>query len=616
MSESTLLPRFSRWQLLALLSLTLLAYRPVLGAGFIWDDDSHVAANATLRNLQGLQTIWTDPSVQAQYYPLTFTSFWIEYHLWGLHPGGYHLVNILLHAVNAVLVWRLLLLLGVPGAWWAAAVFALHPVHVESVAWISERKNVLSALCALVACLSYLRFAEPMADRRSRRRAYLISLVSFVGALLSKTVVCLLPVVVALLIWWKRGRLTRQDVASLTPFVVIGAVFAWLTVWCEQRHVLAEWAGGEWNLSWAARLLIAGRAVWCYVGKLLWPVRLTFIYPRWPIDPHVWTQWLAPIAAAAVFLGFWGLRHRLGRGPLAAGGGFVVLLAPALGFVNYFPMRFSFVADHFQYHASIALITAGVAMGTAQVRRLGGRGVVMGGLAGGLVLLVLGILTWRQGQIYQDAERVWRDTLNKNPSAWIACNNLGVVLMGQQGRTEEAISYFRRTIWLKPTYAEARNNVGSALVRRATELRAAQSPPRSAVEMDVAGLYDDAIAELTEALRLKPDYPEAHYNLGGTLMTRGQFDDAIAHYTEALRLKPDFAEAHNNLGVAFAAVGNLQGALTHCTEALRLKPDYPDARENLNDITGRLREPRSSEGAGDAMRGLTLRREGRILPKS
>lgn len=597
----------ARWRLVALLGLTLLAYSPALRGGFVWDDNSHVTENLALRSLAGLRAIWTDPFVQSQYYPLVYTSFWVEYHLWGLHPAGYHLLNVLLQAVNAVLVWRLLLLLAVPGAWWAAAVFALHPVHVESVAWIAERKNLLSAFFALLATLSYLRVqgvgaaasAEPTATPRGRWQLYLGSLVSFASALLSKTVTCTLPVVLAMLLWWKRGRLTRRDVCSLAPFVAIGAALAWLTIWCEHRHILREWAGGEWSLSLASRVLVAGRAIWFYVGKLLWPVRLTFIYPRWAIDPHVWIQWLAPAAAIGVLLGCWCLRRRLGRGPFVAGSCFVIMLGPALGFVNYFPMRFSFVADHFQYHASLALIAAVVAMVALQLQRLGRLAPMLGSVGGGALLLVLGLLTWRQEQIYHDPERLWRDTLQKNPSAWIAYNNLGGALLEQPGRLEEALPYFRQAIRLNPTHAETHNNLGIALARLGKQKEAiaeftealrlkpenADVHNNLAIALDASSRFDEAIAHFIAARRLDPDNVNTVYRLGNALAHAGRFDEAIAAYTDALRLTPGYAEAHNNRGYALVHLGKRNEAIADFAEALRLKPEYQDARENLDKLT-------------------------------
>jgi hypothetical protein len=280
-------PWWSReWILGGLLLLIILAaYQQVWHAGYIWDDDSYVTKNATLRDLHGLWRIWFEVAATPQYYPLVHTSFWIEHHLWGLNPLGYHLVNLVLHALGAILLWRGLLRLGIPGAWLAAAIFAVHPVEVESVAWITERKNVLSAVFYFAAALTYLRFetARDEKDQAGQRwYLYFASLFLFVLALLSKTVACSLPAALLLVRWWKSGRIKWRDILALLPFFAFGLGLGLLTAWLEKHHVRAE--GEEWALTFGQRFLIAGRALWFYASKLLWPANLIFIYPRWDVS--------------------------------------------------------------------------------------------------------------------------------------------------------------------------------------------------------------------------------------------------------------------------------------------------------------------------------------------
>ncbi len=369
---------------LVLIVATLAAYVPAMQGGFIWDDDDYVTDNAALRSLAGLAAIWLQPGAVPQYYPLTFTSLWLDYQLWGVAPAGYHVVNVLLHGTNAVLVWLVLRRLALPGAWLAAMVFALHPVHVESVAWITERKNVLSGAFYLGALLAYLRFAglgAPAAEAE-RWRSYALAVALFVCALLSKTVTCTLPAVILLLLWWKRGRVTRAEASATVPLFVVGACLALVTIWMERTHVGAQ--GAAWLLSPIDRALIAGRAVWFYAATLAWPHPLTFVYPRWEIDAGAWWQYLFPLAAAAVTALLFFARARIGRGPLVAVLCFGVTLAPALGFVDVYPMRYSFVADHYQYLASVAVDRAGgrpggqrgnaVAPGVVRDRRAAGAG--------------------------------------------------------------------------------------------------------------------------------------------------------------------------------------------------------------------------------------------------
>ena len=505
--------RASGWAgALALLALVLVAYAPALDAGFVWDDDDYVTANTTLRSVDGLARIWAEPGAVPQYYPLAFTSLWLDYRLWGLRPFGYHLVNVLLHGVNAVLLWRLLGVLAVPGAWLGAAVFAVHPVHVESVAWVTERKNVLSGALYLAAFLAYLRFAPPGGGsvRPPAVRAYAAALGLFVLAMLSKTVTCTLPAALLLVLWWKRPRLAARDVLPLLPFFGVGLGLAAVTIWMEKHHVGAR--GVDWALSAVDRGLIAGRALWFYLGKLVWPAPLVFNYPRWRIDAGVWWQYVFPLGAAAAGTALFAARRRIGTAPLVAALFFAVTLLPALGFVDVFPMRYSFVADHFQYLASIGPIALAAALGTVATRGPDARDVRR--LGGGAVVLVLAALTWRQAHAYRDLRTLWTDTLAKNPGSWMAHNNLGLMLAGE-GRLDDAIDHYRAALRIRADDAFARNNLGYALAMQ--------------------GHLDAAVPELVEAVRIEPANAEARSNLGNVLMATGRVEEAIAQYREALR---------------------------------------------------------------------------------
>ena len=446
------------WRLIAvLIALTLAAYAPVYQTGFIWDDDDYITGNKTLHDLKGLERIWFDRHANPQYYPLVHSSFWIEFHLWGLNPLGYHLVNAALHAVNVVLLLSVLRRLNVPGAFWAAGLFAVHPVMVESVAWVTERKNVLSAFFYLCSFWALLRFwppeeAEPQPG--GRWRYYALALLLFAAALCSKTVACSLPAAFLLVRWWKRGTLSRRDAWMTAPFFALGLVLALNTAILEKQQVGA--AGTEWNFSAVERLLIAGRALWFYLGKLVWPSKLTFIYPRWQIDSQTWWQYLYPLAALGAIGVLWALRRRLGRGPLTAALFFAGTLLPALGFFNVYPMRYSFVADHFQYLASVGLLAlAGAAIEFARSHFAANlsRPIVA---ASGLALIVLAAITCRQIGVYQDLQTLWSDTVAKNPSCWLAHNNLGVVLEGH-GQFDEAIEHYRKTLEWDPLESTCRH---------------------------------------------------------------------------------------------------------------------------------------------------------------
>jgi tetratricopeptide (TPR) repeat protein len=544
-----------------LVAMALAAYWPATDCGFIWDDDKYVVENEALRSAEGLRDIWFDVRATPQYYPLVHTSYWLEYHLWGVNPAGYHVVNIFLHALGAILLWRVLALLRLPGAWVAAAVFALHPVHVESVVWITERKNVLSGVFYFAAALVYLRYALGRGDREGGgRRPWLhaAALGLFACALLSKTVTCSLPAAILLVLWWKRGRITRRDVVPTIPFFALGIAAGLLTIWLEQEQVGA--VGPDFDLTLIERCLIAGRALWFYAAKLVWPHPLIFIYPRWIIDAAVWWQYVFPAAAAAVVVALWLARSRIGRGPLVAVLFFAGTLVPALGFFNVYPHIYSFVADHFQYVASVGVIALVVGLGSTAAGRLGPRGAPVAAVVSVVVLAVLGTLSWRQARVYTDLETLWRHVLSRNPGAWIAHNNLGTVLRAD-GRVEEAIDHFREAMTLAPQHAKAYVNLGGALRGQ--------------------GRVDEAIEYCREALRVQPGDPMALNNLGAALLDRGDVDEAILHLRRALEHRPNFAHAHGNLGACLWARGDSDLALNHFRRAVELLPDDADLRANL-----------------------------------
>jgi len=544
-----------------LVAMTLVAYRPVLDNGFIWDDDDYVIENPTLRSVDGLRRIWLDFGATPQYYPLVHSTFWVEYQLWQLDPAGYHLVNVLLHALAVVLLWRVLSLLAVPGAWLAAAIFAVHPVHVESVAWITERKNVLSGAFCLASLLAYLRAAGmgcgAPGDRESTRW-YALSLLSFACALLSKTVTGSLPAVILLLQWWKRGRIGWPDLRQLAPFFFLSLVFGVLTVQLETQHVGA--VGREWDLSFADRCLVAGRALWFYAAKLLWPAQLAFNYPRWDIDAASGSAFLFPAASLAVVVALWAARRRVGRGPLVAVLIFAGTLFPALGFFDVYPMRYSFVADHFQYLASLGLIGLFAAAAASLAGRLSGGRRALAAVCAAVLLLVLGGLTWRQTQVYRDLETLWRETLAVNPDSWLAHENLGAIVQ-ERGELDEAIRHFKRSLEIEPHQHEAYNNLGNAMRAR--------------------GELDEAVALIRRSLEVEPNYVLAHNSLGLALHDRGEHDAAARSFERALQIHPDLAAAHTNLGITLAAQGRLDAAARHHREALRIDPGLSQAHTNL-----------------------------------
>jgi len=508
MNDATAPTASREWVFALLLFLaTLLAYERALTGQAIWDDDRHLTA-ANLRSSHGLEKIWFEPGATEQYYPLVHSVFWVEDKLWGQATLGYHLVNIILHVLGAVLLVKILRTLEIPGAWLAAAVFALHPVQVESVAWMTEMKNTLSGVFYFGSVLAYLRF-----DRSRSKGAYLCAFALFTLGMLSKTAILTLPAALLVLFWWKRGKLSAKlDVLPLVPFFVVGAALGFLTSWVE-LHV-ANAGGSEFHFSLLERCLIAGRAVWFYLGKVIWPVDLIFSYPRWTVNPAVWWQYLFPLTFLVLIGALWARRKR-GRGPLAAALFFVGTLFPTLGFFNVYAFRYSFVADHWQYLAClgpIVLLTA--------VAARGGRA-----FAGALVL-VLGILTWRQCGMYANAETVWHVTLERNPACWMGHNNLGAILL-VKGRLDEAINEYQKALALEPGSPNAENNLGKAFIQK--------------------GWTAQAIPHLQVALEREPDNAEICNNLGYALLHEGKVDEAIPQIRKALALRPIFPEARFNL---------------------------------------------------------------------
>jgi len=555
----------SPWAVGALLvALVLLAYAPAFRAGFIWDDDHHVTANPALRDAHGLAALWTTLDATPQFYPLTHTVLWIQYALWERDPRGYHVVGALLHATSAVLLWRILRLLQVQGAWLAAAVFAVHPVHVESVAWITEQKNTLSALFYLAAARVFLGWTER--GHRGWTRPIVTS-VLFLAALLSKTVTSTLPIALGIVLWWKHGRIEKRELAWLAPLLGIGAILAAVTRHLERTQVGAS--GAEWVMTLAERAALAGRIVWFYLGKLAWPAKLVFIYPRWAPDASTLAGWAGTIAVVALAASAWALRGRLGRGPAASLAFFAVTLFPALGFFDVYPMRYSWVADHFQYLASlgpIVLLSAAAAVATNRLASNHPWTRRVAPAVAGLALAALAGRTFARCHVYADEETLWRDTVAQNDDAWIAHNNLGI-LLAQQGKNDEAAKQFERTLTLRPEHTGALANLGylqelmgrddeaALTLARAAAARPSDADARTHLAHVLFRLHraTEALPVALEAARLRPDDPDALADAGALLLGAGRPAEAIPYLMRALALRPGFARALSLLDLARAS---------------------------------------------------------------
>ena len=546
------------WAGAAVFAAALVAYLPCLRGGVLWNDPDYLT-RPELRSLHGLWRIWFEVGATQQYYPLLHSAFWLEHRLWGDSMLGYHLVNVALHAGVACLLGLTMRRLLLPGAFLAAMIFAVHPVFVESVAWVTEQKNTLSGVFFFAAALAYLRWREPNglpaepAESRGRPGRYLLALLLFVAAVLSKTTTAPLPAVLLVIFWWQRGRIGwKADVVPLLPWFAIGAGEGLFSAWVERTYVGAN--GAAFALSLGQRALVAGRAAWFYLGKLLWPSHLVFIYPRWNVSTVAWWQFLFPLAALALLAALW-IFARKNRGPLAAILIFGGLLFPVMGFFNLFAYMYSFVADHFQYLPAAAIVVFVAAL-------WGGATRTGGALARGFqvaVVALLGLLSWQQSRAYTDIETFYRTIIARNPECWMAYNNLGNYYR-DQGRAAEAMAEYQAVSRLKPG-AEAEFNLGIILAD--------------------TGRSGEAIDHYREALRLRPDFPGAAYNLGLTLASAGRMEEAIDAYRDALRHEPNFSRAHSSLGLALAVAGQLPEAIAECEAAVRGDPDLVEARFNL-----------------------------------
>jgi tetratricopeptide (TPR) repeat protein len=576
---------------LLLFLLTFLAYLPALHGGFIWDDEIMVSKSPMIRSPEGLYTIWCTTSLP-DFFPLTSTSLWLEWRLWGMDPLGYHVTNLLLHAGSVILLWRVLRRLNVPGAWLVAAVFGVHPVNVESVAWIAQRKNTLAMFFYAATLLAYLKF-----DGTGRRGWYWFGVVAFVLALLSKTSVAPLPAVLLLCIWWRRGTITRRDAWQTVPFFAAAAILSLVTIWFQNHRAI----GGDvvQTAGLAGRAATAGCAVWFYIYKALLPLNLAFIYPHWEIDPHAAVSYLPLAALVLGFVVCWKWRQSWGRAALFGLGYFVVMLLPVLGFFDIYFQLYSLVADHWQYFSLIGVIAMAVALVARVLQAVGG--VWFGRAVATAVLATLSALTWSQTRIYASNETIWQDTLAKNPACWVAHSNFGLCLKGE-GDYTGAEAQYRAALKYRPDFDEALDNLGALLIDTGRADEAIEYLQKAvgndfnfgAAHHDLGialvqrGRFDEAMAHFRAAIKYNPNDPISHNSLGNMLVLHQEYAAAMPEYEEALRLNPAYSEAHNNMGYALENLGRTDEALSQYREAVRLQPDYVQAHFNLGNLLARL----------------------------
>ena len=568
--------------------LVVVIYFPATQAGFVWDD-------SIMRDLKAVSTwggiweLWFDPASaymqggrwrEGHYWPLFYTIFWLEHKLWGFSPAGYHIVNILIHFANTALLWRVLLRLGVPGAWFAAAVFAAHPLHAESVAWIMARKDMLAALFCLASLSLWLRFVESPSRGR-----YAGALLLFAAAMLSKSVVVVFPATLLILQWWREGRITRADLLRTAPFFLVGLAMAvWDMLFYQNVQPISL------GYSMAERVLIAAHALWFYAGKLLWPMQLAVIYPHWDVNIADPVGWIYVVAAVAVAAALWFLRRRIGRGPLACTLFFAVMLSPTLGFIDYGYMRYSFVADRYQYLAGMGVIVffaAAAAYGAKRLSDLPGKAARGAALA---LLVLLGAATWNQASVYKDEVTLFRHVISLNPEAHTAHLNLAYGLLHSEGGSKEALAAARIAVKNRPLYHSSHNVLGAAL--------------------SALGRYDEAEGHLRRAVELNPRYAPAFLNLGESFRKRGRYKEALEAYLAATRVNPDYPLPYVGMGYVLFRLERYEEAVSSMKRALSLRPSLP-AAPRLHFLTGKALGKMGRHGEAERH----LRRARELAPK-
>ena len=538
----------------ALCLLVALTFWPLLLAGFVWDDKAFWDA-PPVAAWDGLRDIWLDPAslpFEAHYWPMLYSSFWLDHKIWGFdNPGGFHFTNILLHGVNAVLLWRLLSYMAVPAAWFIAVIFALHPVHVEAVAWVMSRKDLLGTLFYLLAVAYWLRFRQGIDDkssrgRRSRRRkhsgqssdmahrAYVGMLACFVAGMLSKTFVITLPAALLIWIWWQQGHIRQRDFVHTLPLFIVGAFIAYIGLMFYFGR-----AEIDFHYSWPERIIIASKALWFYAEQLLWPLPLQVIYPHYDVNPALLTNWLYLPAALLLALGLFLTRHRIGRGPLAGALFFAVTLSPMLGFGNNSYMEYSFVADRYQYLAGMGLVTVLVAAVMHAYSKLQvlsdalktAARTVMCGLAGAC-LAFYGYHSWQQTWVYQDEVALFSHVVAHNPTAHSAHYNLGIAFLEQERLAEAEAAYMQEISQdsSDPRYLDAISHLASVHFEQ--------------------GDYDKARQLYQFSIDQNPDDADNHQNLGSSLAQLQRYEEAIRSFQRALEINPELHMARTNMETA------------------------------------------------------------------
>ncbi len=590
---------------------TVFAYWPCRHGEFLWDGGLLITENSLVKSPDGLFRIWfsTEP---VDYWPVTNSMFWLEWHLWGDNTTGYHAINLALQITNSLLIWLILRRLFIPGAFLAALLYAVHPVNVEGVAWIAQLKNGLSLFFFLLSVVCYLKAYRELTDTSNfklppRGNAtpplfsvpwYWVSIVMFVLAMLSKGSVAILPIVLLIIVWWRRGQITRIDLIHTAPFFLVAVVLTLVNIWF-QRHGSSEIIRFVTPLQ---RLLGAGAVPWFYLHKALIPLDLSFVYPQWyiHIDNILWWLPLCASIALTVLL-FWQRNRPFIRSVFVAWLFFCVALLPIMGLTDVYFMKYSLVADHYQYIAMIAVL----ALVAATLSHWASKR-----LAVGLAVFLAGAccaLAHQQTYNYVDGDTLYQSILAKNPDCWLAYNNRGVQLL-KAGQVDEAIASYEKALAIDANMIEAQNNLGAALAKKgdfqgaighyhqALTIKPNYADAHGNLGLALAKIGDqnNALDELQTAFMLNPNLPEVSFNLAHQLKQMGRNQEALKQYQETVRMDPDNAKVRNNFGALLTAMGHPEQGKQQCLEALRIDPDQSESHYNLANALVTLNQPQAA----------------------
>jgi protein O-mannosyl-transferase len=604
-------------------------YLPAINGGFVWDDDKLVTENQLVMAPDGLSRIWCTNQA-ADFWPLVNSTFWLEWRLWAMNPAGYHATNLILHTAEAWLIWLILRRLSIPGAYLAALIFAVHPVNVESVAWIAQLKNLLAMLFFLLSIQWYLKAMQaatgsgPDGTRHETASDllhpssliphpssfYWLSLAAFLLAILSKGSVVVMPLILLGIIWWLRP-LKWPDLAWISPFFILAAIMTKVNLWFQVHgtDAVVRTAG------FLDRMLIAPCTIWFYLYKAIFPFKLAPVYPQWQIEPGNLLRWLPLLSALGVTAVFWLCRNGWSRPFLFAWGFFCIALVPVMGFADVGFMKYALVADRYQHIAIIGAVALAAA-GLIGWRRWVGGGICWAVAV--LALAVLGFTTWGQCGIYRNPIVFNETALERNPDFWPGHYNLGVALQ-KAGRLTDAIREYELVIRVQPEFSDALCNLAGMLIRNGrfqeaidhlkVALRVHPDDPEILNNMGCAlldsGHARESIQFSKEAVRLKPDVFQTRCQLADALLDTGRFAEAVEQYEQALQLEPDHPESECNLGVALSQAGRPQGALEHFEKATKLRPDYATAHYRWAAVLVKL--GRAQEAIGHYNQALSLK---------